>query len=58
MESIIFIFLIVRYSFECDNLSLGCIMYFLLCGSTPFYSTDKKMLAALISHSPVKFEEY
>lgn len=29
-----------HYSFECDNWSLGCIMYFLLCGETPFFSED------------------
>ena len=32
-------------------------MYVLLCGTTPFYSQDKTMLAAMIRHSPVKFEE-
>ena len=33
-------------------------MYVLLCGSTPFYSKDRKMLAAMIRHSNVEFEEY
>jgi len=32
-------------------------MYVLLCGTTPFYSSDRLMLAAMIRHSPVKFEE-
>ena len=48
---------IKRFTLECDNWSLGCIMYVLLSGSTPFYSTDRAMLAAMIRHNPVKFEE-
>ncbi len=29
-----------KYSVECDNWSLGCVMFTLLCGETPFFSED------------------
>jgi calcium-dependent protein kinase len=46
-----------QYSVECDNWSLGCIMYYLLCGENPFYSEDIDELIHLIKHSSVIFDQ-
>eukprot|EP01137_Pigoraptor_chileana_P005994 Opistho-2@49823 len=44
------------YSQQCDIWSMGIIMYFLLCGSPPFYDKDEEQLYEKINRGEVSFD--
>lgn len=46
------------YGKECDWWSFGCVIYEMLSGSPPFYSTDRKKMFDDIKHREVKFYDY
>lgn len=54
MESINFL---KSYGIECDNWSLGVIMYLLLCGVPPFISEDTASVYLQIRRAKINFEE-
>lgn len=45
------------YSQTCDEWSLGCIMYVLLCGEPPFFSNNVRFLEEKIIKDRVQFKE-
>ncbi|CAD8049497.1 unnamed protein product [Paramecium primaurelia] len=49
--------LLGKYSQTCDEWSLGCIMYVLLCGEPPFFSNNLKVLEEKIQTKDIQFKE-
>jgi calcium-dependent protein kinase len=45
-----------RYDCKCDLFSVGCMMYFFLCGRPPFYGPSNHATFDLILHEPHDFE--
>jgi calcium-dependent protein kinase len=46
-----------RYGFECDNWSLGCIMYIMLSGEPPFFAENVETLLEMIQYMEPTFKE-
>ncbi len=47
-----------NYGKECDWWSFGCVIYEMLTGHPPFYSTDRKKMFEDIKNKQVKFQDF
>ncbi len=46
------------YGIECDWWSFGCVLYEMICGTPPFYDSDRNQMFTNIKLAELYFEEY